>query len=64
QGYTMLGGGESSHTLGVIPSGVWWLYKALEDHKTNTGARFSVRISALQIAPGDVVTDLLAPYAQ
>ncbi|XP_042204838.1 kinesin-like protein KIF26B isoform X2 [Homarus americanus] len=64
QGYTMVGGGESCHTLGVMPSAVWWLYKALQDHRANTGARFSVRISALQIAPGDVVTDLLAQYAQ
>ncbi|XP_050730279.1 kinesin-like protein KIF26B isoform X2 [Eriocheir sinensis] len=64
QAYTMLGGGESCHTLGVMPTAVWWLYRALQDHRANTGARHSVRVSALQIAPGDVVTDLLAQYAQ
>ena len=64
QSYTMQGSGLAGHTLGIMPSAVWWLYKALEDHKAQTGSRYSVRVSAVQVAPGDVLTDLLAPYSQ
>ncbi|XP_076032332.1 uncharacterized protein LOC143020049 [Oratosquilla oratoria] len=64
QSYTMLGSPDSSHSLGVMPCAVWWVYRALEDHRLHTGARYSVRVSALQIAPGDVVTDLLASFSQ
>ncbi|CAL4118641.1 unnamed protein product, partial [Meganyctiphanes norvegica] len=60
---TMLGSGPGSYEMGIMPCGLWWLYKALEDHKMSTGSRFSVRVSALQITLDDQVTDLLAPYA-
>ena len=49
--YTMIGSDESSRTVGVIPTAVSWLYKAIKERrdKPGQGARFSVRVSAAEI---------------
>ena len=63
--YTMLGTHTCRGQLGVIPTGIAWLYKAIQELKGTTGARFSVRVSAVAIdAPGTAVCDLLAHCAQ
>lgn len=63
--YTMLGSHTGPGQLGVVPAGVAWLYRAIVEQKAKSGARFSVRVSAVAVdAAGAVLTDLLAEYAQ
>ncbi|KAF8788087.1 Kinesin-like protein KIF26B like protein [Argiope bruennichi] len=61
---TMIGNSNSVQELGVIPCAIWWLFRAINEHKHRTGARFSVRVSALEVS-GKVeeLRDLLADYA-
>ncbi|KAG8198478.1 hypothetical protein JTE90_022208 [Oedothorax gibbosus] len=61
---TMIGNSNSVQELGVIPSAIWWLFRAINEHKHRTGARFSVRVSAVEVS-GKVeeLRDLLADYA-
>ena len=49
--YTMIGSDESSRTVGVIPTAISWLYKAIKERRDRPGqgARFSVRVSAAEI---------------
>lgn len=63
--YTMLGSHTGPGELGVMPSTVAWLYRAIVEQKAKSGARFSVRVSAVAVdAAGALFTDLLAEYAQ
>ncbi|KAI5745610.1 hypothetical protein M8J76_012662 [Diaphorina citri] len=48
--YTMVGTPQSSATLGVIPSAISWLFRCISEQKHKTGARFSVRASAIEIS--------------
>ncbi|XP_077522400.1 uncharacterized protein LOC144133293 isoform X2 [Amblyomma americanum] len=61
--WTMLGG-SSAHELGAIPCALSWLFRLIEEHKQRTGARFSVRVSAVQVAGrSENLRDLLAEQA-
>lgn len=60
----MVGYPDSAATLGVIPCAITWLYRAINEQKQKTGARFSVRVSAVEItAVSQQVKDLLTDYA-
>ena len=58
--YSMIGSDESSRTLGIIPTAIAWLYRAVKEKKDKTSTRFSIRVSALEIGgPREEVRDLL-----
>ena len=64
--HTMLGGDGRSVDMGAIPVAIAWLYRAVKERKTKTGARFSVRVSAMEITskleePRDLLTTFSAP---
>lgn len=60
----MLGTPESANTLGVIPCAISWLFRGINEQKQKTGARFSVRVSAVEVCgPTNQLKDLLAGYA-
>ncbi len=60
---SMLGSDQCAADMGAIPVAVAWLYRAVKERKARTGARFSVRVSALEIVgQREEVRDLLAPY--
>ncbi|TSR99388.1 Kinesin-like protein KIF26A [Bagarius yarrelli] len=59
--YTMIGADGSTQNLGVAPCAISWLFKLIEERKEKTEARFTVRVSAVEISGRDeVLTDLLA----
>ncbi|KAM7423883.1 hypothetical protein PAMA_000311 [Pampus argenteus] len=47
--YTMIGRDDSLQTLGIIPCAISWLFKLIDERKEKTGARFSVRVSAVEL---------------
>ncbi|XP_032372578.1 LOW QUALITY PROTEIN: kinesin-like protein KIF26B [Etheostoma spectabile] len=47
--YTMIGRDDSLQTLGIIPCAISWLFKLINERKEKTGARFSVRVSAVEV---------------
>ena len=58
--YSMIGSDESSRTLGIIPTAIAWLFRAVKEKKEKTNTRFSIRVSALEIGgPREEVRDLL-----
>jgi kinesin family member 26 len=58
--YTMIGSDESSRTLGIIPTAIAWLFRAVKEKREKTNTRFSVRVSALEIGgTREEVRDLL-----
>lgn len=60
----MLGTAENAHTLGVIPCAISWLFRGINEQKQKTGARFSVRVSAVEVCgPSNQLKDLLAGHA-
>ncbi|QQP52614.1 Uncharacterized protein FKW44_004816, partial [Caligus rogercresseyi] len=60
---TMIGSDECSKDLGIIPTAIAWLYRAVKERKAKSGARFSLRVSALEILSGpESIKDLLASY--
>ncbi|KAG8240457.1 hypothetical protein J437_LFUL007390 [Ladona fulva] len=60
----MLGSSDSANTLGVIPCAISWLFRGINEQKQKTGARFSVRVSAVEVTgPQDQLRDLLAGHA-
>lgn len=62
----MFGSMTSSSELGAIPCAISWLYKGINEKRQKSGARFSVRVSALGInatKPGSSAKDLLAALA-
>jgi len=63
--YTMIGLDDSAEELGVIPSAVSWLYQLIDEQKQRTGARFSVRVSAVELTGRhEALRDLLSPSHQ
>ncbi|KAF7283230.1 hypothetical protein GWI33_001155 [Rhynchophorus ferrugineus] len=62
--YTMLGMPDNANTLGIIPCAISWLFKGINEQKQKTGARFSVRVSAVEVSgPTNQLRDLLAGYS-
>lgn len=62
----MLGSVGASSDLGAIPCAISWLYKGINEKRQKSGARFSVRVSALGVnatKPGSSGKDLLAALA-
>lgn len=47
--YTMIGRDDSLQGLGIIPCAITWLFKLINERKEKTGARFSVRVSAVEV---------------
>ena len=61
---SMLGSDEYARDMGLVPISIAWLYRAIKDRKVKTGARFSIRVSALEItSQRENVRDLLTSYA-
>ncbi|XP_073827440.1 kinesin-like protein CG14535 isoform X2 [Musca autumnalis] len=66
QSKTMLGGVNPPTELGGIPCAISWLYKGINERRQKSGARFSVRVSALGVSatkPDSTSMDLLAAHA-
>lgn len=66
QSRTMLGSVSTSNELGAIPCAISWLYKGINERRQKSGARFSVRVSALGVSatkPDSSSKDLLAAHA-
>ncbi|XP_068565341.1 kinesin-like protein KIF26A [Cebidichthys violaceus] len=62
--YTMIGRDCSTQSLGVAPTAISWLFKVIEERREKSGARFSVRASAVEISGREeTLTDLLAGLA-
>ncbi|XP_051169853.1 kinesin-like protein GA13060 isoform X2 [Leptopilina boulardi] len=62
--HTMLGTPEAGHTLGAIPCAITWLFRGISEQRQRTGARFSVRVSCVELSAGQQqLKDLLAAYA-
>lgn len=60
----MLGSPENANTLGIIPCAITWLFRGINEQKQKTGARFSVRVSAVEVCgPSNQLKDLLAGHA-
>ncbi|XP_025104476.1 kinesin-like protein KIF26A isoform X2 [Pomacea canaliculata] len=63
--YTMLGTDQSGQTMGVMPCAIAWLFKLINEQKDKTGARFSVRVSAVEVTgKNETLRDLLTDIAQ
>ena len=63
--HSMLGADQSALTLGVMPCAIAWLFKLINEQKDKTGARFSVRVSAVEVTgKNENLRDLLADIAQ
>ncbi|KAM6991753.1 kinesin-like protein KIF26A [Tautogolabrus adspersus] len=59
--YTMIGQDCSTQSLGVAPTAISWLFKVIEERTEKSGARFSVRVSAVEISGREeTLTDLLS----
>ncbi|XP_044012628.1 kinesin-like protein CG14535 isoform X2 [Aphidius gifuensis] len=62
--HTMLGTLEAGHNLGAIPCAITWLFRGIAEQRQRTGARFSVRVSCVELTSGQQqLKDLLAAYA-
>lgn len=60
----MVGVDSSCADFGVIPTAISWLYHLIENQKNRTGARFAIRISALEIrGKNEQLADLLSDCA-
>lgn len=65
QSKTMFGSVSSPGDLGAIPCAISWLFKGINERRQKSGARFSVRVSALGVnatKPGSSSKDLLAAH--
>eukprot|EP00794_Sanderia_malayensis_P017715 gene17715-19486_t len=61
---TMIGKDLNAQSLGVIPCAISWLYNLIDDSKQRTGARFSVRVSGVEIVGrSENLKDLLSEQA-
>ncbi|XP_075264054.1 uncharacterized protein LOC142355909 isoform X3 [Convolutriloba macropyga] len=59
--FTMVGEDTSLQTIGVIPCAISWLFRLINDQKQKSGAKFSVRVSSVELYGKDEhVKDLLA----
>nr|DBA26897.1 TPA: hypothetical protein GDO54_011096 [Pyxicephalus adspersus] len=62
--YTMIGKDDSMQNLGIIPCAISWLFKLINERKEKTGARFSVRVSAVEVwGKEENLRDLLSEVA-
>ncbi|XP_029701768.1 kinesin-like protein KIF26B isoform X3 [Takifugu rubripes] len=62
--YTMIGRDDSLQGLGIIPCAISWLFKLINERKEKTGARFSVRVSAVEVwGKEENLKDLLSEVA-
>ncbi|XP_055363402.1 kinesin-like protein KIF26B isoform X2 [Betta splendens] len=62
--HTMIGRDDSLQTLGIIPCAISWLFKLINERKEKTGARFSVRVSAVEVwGKEENLKDLLSDVA-
>jgi hypothetical protein len=63
--HTMVGSDTSRTAVGMMPAAIAWLYRAIKERKARTSARFSVRVSAVEIGQGEgePTRDLLERYA-
>ncbi|KAL3873285.1 hypothetical protein ACJMK2_036421 [Sinanodonta woodiana] len=62
---TMLGTDQSAQTLGAVPCAIFWLFKLINEQKEKTGARFSVRVSAVEVSgKQEALRDLLSDVSQ
>ncbi|XP_061820344.2 kinesin-like protein KIF26B [Nerophis lumbriciformis] len=62
--YTMIGHHDSLQTLGIIPCAISWLFKLINERREKTGARFSVRVSAVEVwGKEENLKDLLSDVA-
>lgn len=60
----MIGRDSSPQSLGVVPCAISWLFRLIETRRERTGARFSVRVSAVEVCGRDQsLRDLLADVA-
>lgn len=60
----MIGQDQSSQTLGIIPCAIAWLFRLIDEQKEKTGARFSVRVSAVEVTgKSECLKDLLSEVA-
>lgn len=60
----MIGRDDSTQSLGIIPCAIAWLFKLINERKEKTGARFSVRISAVEVwGKEENLRDLLSEVA-
>ncbi|CAG0882346.1 unnamed protein product [Cyprideis torosa] len=61
RGDTMIG---SPGNMGVMPLAISWLFQCIAEQRTKTGARFSVRVSVVEVGgPNEELRDLLLHYA-
>ncbi|XP_055710122.1 kinesin-like protein CG14535 isoform X2 [Phlebotomus papatasi] len=66
QSKSMMGSINGAGDLGAIPCAISWLYRGINERRQKSGARFSVRVSALGVnatKPGSTSRDLLAAHA-
>ncbi|XP_055685396.1 kinesin-like protein CG14535 isoform X2 [Lutzomyia longipalpis] len=66
QSKSMMGSISGAGELGAIPCAISWLYRGINERRQKSGARFSVRVSALGVnatKPGSTSRDLLAAHA-
>ncbi|XP_076324767.1 LOW QUALITY PROTEIN: kinesin-like protein KIF26B [Tachypleus tridentatus] len=62
--YTMIGESSSIEELGATPCAIAWLFKLISEQREKTGARFSVRASAVGVTGrNETIKDLLSVFA-
>lgn len=60
----MIGVDDHPQNLGLIPCAIAWLFKLINEQKEKTGARFSVRVSAVEVTgKNEQLKDLLSDVA-
>lgn len=61
----MMGNDVSAQSLGIMPCAIAWLFRLIDEQKEKTGARFSVRVSAVEVSgKNEQLKDLLADVAK
>ena len=50
--FTMIGSDESSRMLGIIPTAIAWLFRAVKEKREKSNTRFSIRVSGFRFRPG------------
>ncbi|XP_063223022.1 kinesin-like protein KIF26B [Bacillus rossius redtenbacheri] len=62
--HSMVGGADCAGSMGAMPCAISWLFRGIAEQKQRTGSRFSVRVSAGEVAaPAHQLADLLAGHA-
>ena len=59
-------GRPQNQKMGVVPTAMAWLFKCLQEQREKTTSRFSVRVSAAEIAgspSNEVIIDMLLPFS-